>query len=83
MVRVPFTPAAAEVLVQHFELLDLRDVEHSPALLKRSRPHLVHQQADDTMLDAVIVRLGDAPHVQIGELDQPLLGNRVAQLVID
>ena len=76
-------PATGKLLLEDRQLLYLGDVEHSPSSLKRPRPHLIHEQSNTALLDAVIVRLGDAPHALIRKLNEPLLGNSVAQLMID
>jgi hypothetical protein len=75
--------AASECLIQQHEALNLGNVEHSPAAREGLRAELVDEEPQHAILDAVIVRLGNATHFQVGEPNEPLARNRRPELVID
>jgi hypothetical protein len=83
VMRVRVAPATGKLLLEHRQLLDLRNVEHAPPALERSRTNLVDEQANDAALDAIVVRFGYPPHALVRQFDEPLLGDGAAELMID
>jgi hypothetical protein len=87
MLLAGLATAAFEYRVEHFQGLDLRDVEQTPADgVPSERLHafqLINQQAIDAFLFAVIVRLRDADAAFIANLNKALVRDGEADSRVD
>src|SRR6266478_2493067 len=70
--------------LQHFAVLHFRHIDQTPARQRAaaSSRHLIAEQADNPILDAVVVRLNDALLFRILEPEQMFRSNGIAQKAI-
>ena len=78
---------AGKVLFEDEALVDLRDIEKPPtrrAVVMRvdGVAQLEHQQPLDSLVNAVVVRLGDAHAPVVTDLNQVLVLDRISQSVV-